>query len=213
MSEPNEKDASRIGPNSRVVVDYTLRNEVGEVLDASDADDGQPIVYVHGYGMLVPGLELALLGLASGDEREVVVPPESGFGEHDDELVIEIDRQEAPNPEKVAVGDELVAESEDGEEAIMRVVEVKDDAVVLDGNHPLAGQTLRYAIRVREIRPATEEEIASAAEGFEAAGYEPPAPPEPQLVQLGRGPRAPAHAQGPAANGVNKKKKKRRRLR
>lgn len=164
-----------IEPNTRVVLDYTLRDVDDDVLDASDAEDGEPIVYIHGYGMLVPGLERALAGLAVGDMKEVVVPPEEGFGERDEELVLEVDRSEMPRPDAVEVGDELVAESPEGEEAVMRVVEVKPDAVILDGNHPLAGETLRYSVVVRDVRPATEEEIEEAAADFEEAlaGYEP----------------------------------------
>src|SRR5690348_13817406 len=94
-----------IDSNARVVLDYTLRDIEDDVLDASEGEGGEPIVYVHGYGMLVPGLEKALVGLAVGDEREVVVPPEEGFGERDEELVLEIDRSEMPRPEAVEVGD------------------------------------------------------------------------------------------------------------
>jgi FKBP-type peptidyl-prolyl cis-trans isomerase SlyD len=171
----------RIEPNSRAVIDYTLRDSAGDLIDSSESEDGEPIAYVHGYGMLVPGLEKALTGLAVGDEREIVVSAEEGFGERDDELVIEIDRADVPNPKTVAVGDELVAESPDGEEAVMRVLEVTKDGVVLDGNHPLAGETLRYTIVVREVRSATEDEISRAAMDFDEAGYETPTP---GLVQL-----------------------------
>jgi FKBP-type peptidyl-prolyl cis-trans isomerase SlyD len=178
----------KIEPNSRVVLEYTLRQGAGDgaILDSSDAEGGEPIVYVHGYGMLVPGLERGLLGLTAGDARSIVVGPEAGYGERDEELVLEVDRGELPRPDAVAVGDELVAEDADGEEAVMHVVAVHAESVVLDGNHPLAGETLHYAIKVREVRPATEGEIAEAAGAFEAAGYEPP-PSEPNLVQLGRG--------------------------
>jgi FKBP-type peptidyl-prolyl cis-trans isomerase SlyD len=177
-----------IAPNSHVVLEYTLRDSDDDVLDASDAEDGKPIVYIHGYGMLVPGLEKALTGLAVGDQKEVVVSPEEGFGERDEELVLEIDRADVPNPQSVAVGDELVAESSDGEEAVMRVIEVTPDAVILDGNHPLAGETLRYSVVVREVRPATEQEIEEAAAEFEAARetFEPSPLDGPGLVQLGR---------------------------
>jgi FKBP-type peptidyl-prolyl cis-trans isomerase SlyD len=160
-----------IQSNARVVLEYTLKDEKGEVLDSSDAEDGEPITYVHGYGMLVPGLEAALDGLAVGASKDVTVSPEEGFGERDDELVLEIDRSDFPEPKNVKVGDEVVAESPDGEEVPMRVIEVKDDTVVVDANHPLAGVTLRYAVKVKEIAEASEEEIAEAAAGFEEAGY------------------------------------------
>lgn len=183
----------RIEPNSRVVLDYTLFDEDDDIVDASDGEDGEPIVYVHGYGMLVPGLERALAGMEVGESKEVVLPPEEAFGERDEELVLEVDRSELPRPDSVEVGDEIVAESPDGEEAILRVIEVKPDAVVLDGNHPLAGQTLRYSVHVRDVRPATEEEIEQAAAELDelAEEYEPVGPTNGAsgLVQLGVRPR------------------------
>jgi FKBP-type peptidyl-prolyl cis-trans isomerase SlyD len=200
-----------IEPNARVVLDYTLRDSDDDVLDASDAEGGEPIVYVHGYGMLVPGLERALSGLGVGDAKEVVLSPEEGFGERDEELVLEIDRSEMPRPESVAVGDELVAESPDGEEAVMRVIGVTPDAVLLDGNHPLAGETLRYSVIVRDVRPATAEEIEEAAAGFEEAseGWDAHSTNGAggDLVQLGRAPKGPESrpSRGPK-NGPNGKK-------
>lgn len=162
-----------IEPNSRVVLEYTLRDSDDDVVDASDAEDGEPIVYVHGYGMLVPGLEKALAGLEEGAQKEIVVTPDEGFGDRDEDLVVEVQRAEMPRPDAVEMGDELVAESPDGEEAVMRVVEIRADAIVLDGNHPLAGETLRYSVVVREVRPATEAEIEQAAADFdEAAGLD-----------------------------------------
>lgn len=160
-----------IQANARVVLEYTLENEKGEVLDSSDAEDGEPIEYVHGYGMLVPGLEAALVGLEIGATKKVTVSPEEGFGDRDDELVLEIDRGDFPDPKNVTIGDEVVAESPDGDEVPMRVIEVKDETVVVDANHPLAGVTLRYSVKVKELAPATDEEIAEAAAGFEEAGY------------------------------------------
>jgi FKBP-type peptidyl-prolyl cis-trans isomerase SlyD len=162
-----------IQPNARAVLDYTIRlARTNEVVDASTSEGGEPIAYVHGYGMLVPGLERGLVGLAAGDRREIEVAPEEAYGLHDEELVVEVARSEMPRPKKVKIGDEIVAESEDGDEAVLRVIEVKEDLVVLDGNHPLAGETLRYEVTVREVREATEEEIAEAAEAFEEAEAE-----------------------------------------
>jgi FKBP-type peptidyl-prolyl cis-trans isomerase SlyD len=152
-----------IGPNARVTLDYVLRGPQGDVLDDSGADGGEPIDYVHGYGMLVPGLEAALVGLKPGDEKEIVVSPEEGFGTRDDDLILEVERSDFPDPKKVAKGDEFVAESTDGDEVNMRVVEVRGDAVLVDANHPLAGLELRYTVKIRTVRDATEAEIAEAA--------------------------------------------------
>ena len=86
-----------IQPNSHVTLAYTLRSDTGEVLDASDAEGGEPICYVHGYGMIVAGLEAALVGLSAGDRKEIHVAAEDGFGLRDEELVVDIDRSELPD--------------------------------------------------------------------------------------------------------------------
>jgi FKBP-type peptidyl-prolyl cis-trans isomerase SlyD len=158
-----------IQANTHVVIDYELRDEEGDLLDASQGEGGEPIRYVHGYGMLVPGLEAALSGLKAGDERDVVVPAEAAYGEYDEGLVLQLDRGEFPDPKQVDVGDEFVAESPDGDEIAMNVVEVRDDIVVVDANHPLAGMTLRYHVKVREIRQATDAEIEQAAADLDDA--------------------------------------------
>jgi FKBP-type peptidyl-prolyl cis-trans isomerase SlyD len=119
--------------------------------------------------MLVPGLEAALAGLRAGDERDIVVPAEAGYGEYDEGLVLQIDRSEFPDPKQVQVGDEFIAESPDGDDIAMNVVEVRDDIVVVDANHPLAGMTLRYRVTVREVREATQAEIERAAADLDEA--------------------------------------------
>jgi FKBP-type peptidyl-prolyl cis-trans isomerase SlyD len=154
----------RIAPNVYAEVDYVLEDELGEVLDDSTADDGQPLRYVHGYGMLVPGLEKRLEGLDDGARAEVVVPPEEAYGLHDDELVYAVDRELAP---AACEGDEIVLENEEGDERVTHVVEVGPEEVILDGNHPLAGLTLRYRLVVRAVRSATEDEIERAATAFD----------------------------------------------
>ena len=158
-----------IAPNMHVTLDYVLKDDKGKVLDDSSSSDGEPIDYVHGYGMLVPGLEAGLVGLKPGDEKEIVVGAAEGFGERDDELILEVAREDFPNPDKLKTGDEYVAESAEGDEVAMRVVEVKSDSVVVDANHPLAGLTLRYSVKVRAVRDATEDEIAQAAADLEEA--------------------------------------------
>lgn len=181
-----------IQPNAWVLLDYTLKDAEGTLIEASSGEDAEPLAYVHGYGMIVPGLELALDGMRVGDEKSVVVPPDAAFGDRDEELILEVDRGEFPRPEAVAEGDELVAEDEDGDETIMRVLEVRPDSVVVDANHPLAGKALHYQVKVLEVREATLTEIEEVAAAFEEAGYgDDPAPAgagADALVQLGRRP-------------------------
>ncbi|MCL2724233.1 MAG: peptidylprolyl isomerase [Polyangiaceae bacterium] len=160
-----------IQPNARVTVEYALRDDDGNILDASDADDGKPMVYVHGYGMIVPGLEAALTGLRKGMEKLIIVPPAEAFGDHDSELVFEIDRDDFTNQKDVKEGDEFIAESVDGHEIAVRVMDVRGDRVIVDANHPLAGMTLHYSVKVTDVRAASNQEIAEAAEAFDEAGY------------------------------------------
>jgi FKBP-type peptidyl-prolyl cis-trans isomerase SlyD len=182
-----------IQPNARVVLDYVLTDDTGRELDSSTGEGCEPITYVHGYGMMVGGLEAALVGLRQGDTKEVVVAAEDAFGPRDEELVFEVDRSEMPRPKDVAPGDELVAESPDGDEVTLRVVEVHDESVVVDANHPLAGLTLHYKVSVRDVRAATDAEIAEAAakldRAMEEEGLEPAPEGDPSLVQLGRRPK------------------------
>ena len=177
----------QIQPNAFVTLHCRLEDAAGVRLDDGD----EPIEYVHGYSILVPGLENALLGLNVGDEKKVVVKPEDGFGDRDEELVLEVDRSEFPK--EVEPGDELVAESEDGEEAPMVVVEVREDAVIVDANHPYAGKTLHYHVRVVGIREASESEIEEAAAEYEEShhvhdencGHTQRQSETPELIQLG----------------------------
>lgn len=158
-----------IEANSFVRLDYVLSGESGEVLDDSSREGGTPIEYVHGYGMLVPGLEAKLAGLSEGDERQIDVVAEDGYGEYDEELVFELHRSELDGSGLLQIGDELRLDGPGGETIECEVLEIRDESVVLDANHPLAGQPLRYSVRVLSVRAATAEEIERAAQALEEA--------------------------------------------
>ncbi|EYF05861.1 FKBP-type peptidyl-prolyl cis-trans isomerase SlyD [Chondromyces apiculatus DSM 436] len=127
----------------------------------------EPLVYVHGYEEIVPGLEKALVGMVAGDKREISVGPEEAFGPHDEEGVFDVGRTDFPDPEKVQVGDEFIAQSPDGDEVAMRVVEILPEGFRMDTNHPLAGQTVRFQVEVQSVRAASEEEISEAQDRLE----------------------------------------------
>jgi FKBP-type peptidyl-prolyl cis-trans isomerase SlyD len=169
---------TQVGPDTLVTVAYTLYDEDGDVIDSTDVE--APLSYLHGYGQIVPGLERALEGLCKGDGRSIVVPPQLGYGEYDPEGVLEVERGEFPNAEGIEVGDEFVAESDDGDEVPITVLEIKEDALLVDTNHPLAGETLRFDFTVVDVRPATDVEIAEAEKAVS---------PEPPLLSLGRKPK------------------------
>ncbi len=140
-----------------VAIDYTLKTADGSLIDTSEGDE--PLHYLHGGGQIVPGLESALLGKAVGDKLSVVVKPEDGYGLHRGDRVLTVPRSSLPEGEEPEVGMQLEAVGRRGEHIVLWVKEVHAETVVLDGNHPLAGETLHFDVEVKAIREATEEEL------------------------------------------------------
>ncbi len=147
----------KIAKGHVVAVDYSLHLGNGKVVDASEP--GEPLTYLHGEGQIVPGLESALEGLDVGESRKVVVAPDQGYGAHDPRGIQEVPRSVVPADLEFRPGLELTAEGEDGEPVPFTIREVKPESVVIDLNHPLAGETLHFDVTVREVRTATEEEL------------------------------------------------------
>jgi FKBP-type peptidyl-prolyl cis-trans isomerase SlyD len=139
-----------------VHIDYTLKNDGGDVVDSSE---GEPLAYLHGAGMIVPGLERALAGLKAGDARDVVVEAQDGYGDRDPEGVFGIPRTAFPDSVQLEVGASFVGEDEEGNSLPVRVVALEGDTVVVDANHPLAGERLHFHVDVRAVRDATDEEL------------------------------------------------------
>lgn len=139
-----------------VSIHYTLTNGEGEVLDSSNGQD--PLAYLHGAGNIIPGLENALVGKAVGDSLTVTVPAEEGYGPVRDELVQDVDRSAFSGVDDIQAGMQFMAQTPWGEQPVT-VVKVEGDSITLDGNHPLAGQTLTFDVEVVEIRDATEDEV------------------------------------------------------
>jgi FKBP-type peptidyl-prolyl cis-trans isomerase SlyD len=140
-----------------VKLDYTLKNAAGEVLDTSDGQE--PLSYIHGAHQIVPGLERELNGLAAGDSRDVVVPPEDGYGQPDPQGIFGVPRAAFPSGANLEVGESFLGEDDEGGAVPVRVIEVREDMIIVDANHPLAGQTLYFHVDVREVRDATLEEL------------------------------------------------------
>lgn len=159
-----------VGPDTVVTLSYTLFDEQGEAVDGVPASD--PLVYVHGYAQILPGLEKALAGLHAGDKKDITVEAADAFGEHDQAGVLEVDKEDFPDASEVSVGDEFVAQGPDGEPLAMRVLEVRPESFLVDTNHPLAGKRVRFAIEVASVRAAEEAEIAEAQAELEAQAHE-----------------------------------------
>jgi len=146
-----------IAKNKVVSLSYCLKSTQGEELDRADGD--KPMEYLHGGGTIVPGLENALDGLKVGEKKEVTVKPEEGYGEILSDLKMKVERKMFPADQKIEKGMQFMAELGDGRKHPFNVVEIKGDNIQIDGNHPLAGQTLHFSVEVMEIRDATPEEL------------------------------------------------------
>ena len=140
-----------------VTIHYILRNADGDIVDQSEADF--PLSYLHGANTIVPGLEAALEGKQVGDEIDVVIDAEDGYGEKLDDMLIELPRSEFGTDEELEVGMEFEMEVE-GHDEIATIVELNDTTVIADFNHPLAGETLHFSVSILDIRNATEDEMA-----------------------------------------------------
>ena len=149
-----------IAPDTVVTLSYVLFDQRGEAVDR--VSQAEPLSYVHGYAQLVPGLERQIAGLTAGARGTFEVEAEEAFGERDDDAVFEVDKADFPDAGDVVAGDEFMAEGPDGEPVAMRVLEVRPDAFVVDTNHPLAGQSVRFEVEVGSVRAASDDEIATA---------------------------------------------------
>jgi FKBP-type peptidyl-prolyl cis-trans isomerase SlyD len=147
----------QIGKNKVATIDYTLKNDAGEVLDSSDG--GHPLAYLHGAGNIIPGLEKALESKSPGDNLQVTVPPEDAYGIRDESLRQVVNLSQFDSIDKLEVGMQFLVPSDEGDRVI-RVEEIKGNKVTIDGNHQLAGLTLHFDVTVREVRDATKEEKA-----------------------------------------------------
>jgi FKBP-type peptidyl-prolyl cis-trans isomerase SlyD len=139
-----------------VGIHYKLTDDDGKVLDSSENAD--PLMFIFGIGMLIPGLEKALEGKAKGDQLNVAIKPADAYGERDDALTQSVPKSQFDEPEKLQVGMQFQVETEQGV-LVVTVTEVNDQDVKIDGNHPLAGMNLNFDVTVEEVRDATAEEL------------------------------------------------------
>ncbi len=145
-----------IDSKSVVGIAYTLKGEVGEVLDKSSEED--PFVFLMGVEAIVRGLEQALTGKSEGDEFTVTLQPEDAYGERSPELIGEVGRSQFPPDMELRPGLKFQGEVAGGIR-MFTVNGVEGDKVTIDANHELAGKVLNFDVKIISVRPATEEEI------------------------------------------------------
>ncbi len=147
----------KITKNSVVVMHYAVSDSEGTLIDSSY--DHKPMTIIQGNGYLIPGLEDALIDHQEGDKFEVAVACEQAYGERHDEYVQTVPKELLQGVEELAVGTQLRASTDEGEQTVI-VIDVTDEEVTVDGNHPLSGIHLSFDVEILKVREATEEELA-----------------------------------------------------
>ncbi len=136
---------------------YTLTDDQAQVLDRSG--EGEPLAYLHGGGTIIPGLEAALEGKRAGESFSVRVAAADAYGERDDGLVQSVPRDMFEGDDAIKVGMQFETSDDDGESRVVTVTAANADSVTVDGNHPLAGVPLNFAVTIVEVRAASAEEL------------------------------------------------------
>jgi FKBP-type peptidyl-prolyl cis-trans isomerase 2 len=140
---------SQVKTGDTVKVHYTGKLNNGQVFDTSK--DREPLQFKIGAGQMIPGFEEGVMGMELEQEKTIEIPSEKAYGPRMDELFIEVKNEQLPEGLKPEKGMELVTKRQDGTEAIVKVDEVKDNSIVIDANHPLAGQDLTFDVKLVEI--------------------------------------------------------------
>jgi FKBP-type peptidyl-prolyl cis-trans isomerase SlyD len=143
------KGGNVVKNGSTVSLEYTLSDDKGKVIESNRGKT--PMVYVQGQGQIIPGLEKALEGMALGTQKNVRVKPEEGYGPVDPNAFREVPKENLP-PDALKVGTELVARNAQGQSFPVRVHEIKEKTAVIDLNHPMAGKTLLFDVKILDIK-------------------------------------------------------------
>ncbi len=147
----------QINNNTAVSIHYTLTNDSGEQIDSTFG--GEPLVYLHGYGNIISGLEKELTNKSVGDKFETRIEAADAYGEFSDDMIQVISREMFDGIDQLEVGMQFHAAVNSGTNVIT-IVKIDGDDITIDGNHPMAGQPLNFTVEVMDVRPASKEEIA-----------------------------------------------------
>ena len=146
----------QIADKTAVTIHYTLSNTAGEQLDSTIGKD--PLVYLHGHGNIIPGLESELTGKVVSDKFSITIAPVDAYGERKDEMVQVVSQSMFDGVGKIDVGMQFKADTNKGIN-VVTVSKIEGDQITIDGNHPLSGETLTFDVEVLDIRLATEDEL------------------------------------------------------
>lgn len=146
----------QVADNKVITIHYILTNDNGTVIDQANAE--QPLIYVHGAGNIIPGLEQALLDKKAGDKINVTIAPEDAYGERVEEMVQTVPRSMFQGIDNIECGMQFNAEGNTGP-VVVTVTEIAGEEITIDGNHPLAGETLTFDVEVANVREASSDEL------------------------------------------------------
>lgn len=140
---------TKIKDGDNVKVHYTGKLSDGTVFDSSEGRD--PLAFTMGKGMMIPGFEKGVMGMAIDEEKTITLKPEEAYGEVREDMIAEVPSSQLPPDLTPQAGMELMSQTPDGHQLVVRVMEVKEDSIVIDANHQLAGKELTFDIKVVEI--------------------------------------------------------------
>jgi len=140
---------NRVRHGSLVTVQYIGTVDNGRIFDSTT--DEEPLVFTVGGDQVFPGLQQAVIGMSVGDVKNIIISATDAFGERSDENIIKVARNQFPAEKIISIGQKLSIQFRDGRELLMLVIDVNDDFVTLDGNHPLAGLDLTFALRLDKV--------------------------------------------------------------
>tara|TARA_R110002049_G_scaffold228622_4_gene400744 strand:- start:386 stop:868 length:483 start_codon:yes stop_codon:yes gene_type:complete len=147
----------KIAKNAVVTMNYTLKDDKGTVIDSSS--ENGPLSFIQGIGNIITGLEAKMEGKAKGDKFDCTILPADGYGEADPNLIQKVERSQFGEGDTLEVG-MMFEVGNDEQTFIARVIELDDQNVTLDANHPMAGQTLNFDVEILNVREAEANELA-----------------------------------------------------
>jgi FKBP-type peptidyl-prolyl cis-trans isomerase SlpA len=141
---------NQVKENNTIKVNYTGKLSDGQVFDSSEGKE--PLEFTLGQGQIIPGFEKGVMDMKLNEKKTITIAKEEAYGEINDDLKQEVQKTELPEDITPKVGMGLISKTPDGKETNLRVIEVKAETVVIDGNHPLAGEALIFEVEVVGIK-------------------------------------------------------------
>ncbi len=140
---------TKVKDGSNVKVHYTGKLTDGTVFDSSEGRE--PLAFTIGAGMMIPGFEKGVMDMAVNEEKIINILPEDAYGEIREDMVAEVPKSQLPTDMEVEKGQDLMSQTPDGQQMVVKVVDVKDDSIVVDANHALAGKELVFELKIVEV--------------------------------------------------------------